>query len=103
MIGIFNRSHYEDVLVVRVKKLVPKRSAGAALRPHQRLRAPCSPTRASTIVKFFLHISKDEQKRPLPRAAERPAQALEVQPRTTCDERTHWDDYQEAFEDALQR
>src|SRR3989442_816115 len=61
-IGIFNRSHYEDVLVVRVHKLVPKSVWSrryAYINGFERVLADSG----VTILKFFLHISKDEQKR----------------------------------------
>ena len=77
-IGIFNRSHYEDVLVVRVHDLVPQGGLVEALRPDQRLRARRSPTNGTTIVKFFLSIDRDEQRDALPGALRRPDQALEV-------------------------
>ena len=59
IIGIFNRSHYEDVVAVRVRELVPKVS-GASLRRHQRLRT-ASDHEGTRVVKFFLHISREEQ------------------------------------------
>src|SRR6202047_2446113 len=64
MIGIFNRSHYEDVLVVRVHKLVPKqiwRKRYRHINDFERMLTDHN----VTILKFFLHISKDEQKRRL--------------------------------------
>ena len=57
---IFNRSHYEDVLVVRVHDLVPA-EGGAGATARSPTSSGCSPTRARRSVKFFLHIDKDEQ------------------------------------------
>ena len=72
-IGIFNRSHYEDVLVVRVHDLVPEGGLAKPLRPDQRVRAACWPRTGTTIVKFFLHISQDEQRERFAGALDDPA------------------------------
>ena len=77
-IGIFNRSHYEDVLVVRVHDLVPKAVWSKRYDQINDVRADCSPTTGTTIVKFFLSIDRDEQRGALPGALRRPDQALEV-------------------------
>jgi polyphosphate kinase 2 (PPK2 family) len=64
MIGIFNRSHYEDVLIVRVKNLVPEhvwRPRYGQINDFERNLS----LDGITVLKFFLHISKDEQKRRL--------------------------------------
>ena len=60
MIGIFNRSHYEDVLIVRVHELVPE---DVWRRRYEHINAfeRCSPTNGTIVLKFFLHISKEEQ------------------------------------------
>ncbi len=100
-IGIFNRSHYEDVLVVRVNKLVPRQVWERRyddINAFERLLHE-SGTR---ILKFYLHISKDEQKQRLQDRLDRPEKwwkfAVEDLPT-----REHWDDYMEAFEAALTR
>ena len=80
MIGIFNRSHYESVLVERVKELVPKK-VWSERYDHINNFEQMLADEGVTILKFFLHISKDEQKRRLEKRLERPAQELEVQPR----------------------
>jgi PPK2 family polyphosphate:nucleotide phosphotransferase len=100
-IGIFNRSHYEDVLVVRVHKLVPKSVWSrryAYINGFERVLADSG----VKILKFFLHISKDEQKR---RFAERLADPNKMWKATPGDfeERKFWDDYIDAFEDALSK
>ena len=79
-IGIFNRSHYEDVLVVRVEELVPKpvwKKRYAAINAFEAHLA----NEGTTVVKCFLHISEDAQAPALPRAPGRPDQELEVQRR----------------------
>jgi PPK2 family polyphosphate:nucleotide phosphotransferase len=101
MIGIFNRSHYESVLVERVKNLVPKDVWSKRydhINEFERMLADSS----VTIVKFFLHISKDEQKRRLQKRLDDPAKNWKFNP-ADLDERKLWDDYQEAFDDMLER
>jgi PPK2 family polyphosphate:nucleotide phosphotransferase len=101
MMAIFNRSHYEDVLVVRVHDLVPKevwRERYELINNFERLLAESG----TIVLKFFLHISKNEQEeRLLAREGEKnKAWKLSV---TDWQERTYWDAYQEAYEDALSR
>ncbi len=96
---IFNRSHYEDVLVVRVHDLVPKtvwRQRYDYINDFERMLAGHN----TRIVKFFLHISKEEQ---LKRFEERLDQKDKHWKISAADykERQFWDDYQKAFEDAL--
>ena len=79
-IVIFNRSHYEDVLVPVVNGWITPRADAAALRPHQRLRAAAVET-GTVVCKFLLHISKDEQRAAPAGAPRRPDQALEVRRR----------------------
>jgi len=101
MIGIFNRSHYEDVLVVRVKNLVPEEVWGQRydhINAFERLLADSG----VTIVKFFLHISKEEQKERLLERQNTPEKQWKFAP-GDLEERTRWDDYMAAFEDALTR
>src|SRR3954470_23791522 len=99
MIHVFNRSHYEDVLVVRVKGLTEEdrwRSRYDSINDFERMLA----REQTVIVKFFLHISKDAQ---LDRFRER----LERQDKhykfssNDVRERRNWDAYQEAYEEAL--
>ena len=98
-IGIFNRSHYEDVLVVRVKGLVEEdvwRERYALINEFER-----NLTRNGiTVLKFFLHISKDEQKRRLEARLARPDKRWKFS-KNDIKERAFWDDYQGAFEDAI--
>jgi PPK2 family polyphosphate:nucleotide phosphotransferase len=98
-IGIFNRSHYEDVLVVRVKDLVP--DAVWRERYHQINDFERNLSNDGiTVLKFFLHISKDEQKRRLQSRLENPDKRWKFSS-ADIKERAFWDDYQVAFEDAL--
>jgi len=100
-IKIFNRSHYEDVLVVRVHQLVPKkvwRPRYERINAFERLLADSS----TIILKFYLHISKDEQER---RLLEREQDSVKSWKLSVGDwkEREYWDDYTAAYEDALNR
>jgi PPK2 family polyphosphate:nucleotide phosphotransferase len=100
-IGIFNRSHYEDVLIVRVHDIVPKKvwsKRYAAINAFESHLAASG----TTIVKFFLHISKDEQAERFRKRLENPEKNWKFR-RADLEEREHWDDYQEAFEDALSK
>jgi PPK2 family polyphosphate:nucleotide phosphotransferase len=99
MIHVFNRSHYEDVLVVRVKGLVPEqrwRSRYDSINDFERMLA----REGTTILKFFLHISKDAQ---LDRFRERLEREDKHYKFSANDvrERRNWDAYQEAYEQAL--
>ena len=100
-LGVFNRSQYEDVLVVRVHDLVPRavwsRRYARINTWEKRLVA-----QGTTLVKVFLHLSKDEQKRRLLERLDDPTKHWKV---GTADipERERWDDYQEAYLAALTR
>jgi PPK2 family polyphosphate:nucleotide phosphotransferase len=99
MIGIFNRSHYEDVLVVRVNGLVPEnvwRKRYAHINAFEQLLTD-SGTR---IVKFFLHISKAEQKARLEDRLKQPDEQWKFS-MGDLPVRAQWDDYMRAYEDAL--
>jgi PPK2 family polyphosphate:nucleotide phosphotransferase len=99
MIAIFNRSHYEDVLVVRVHDLVPEeqwKERYAQINNFEKLL-----TDSETIVlKFFLHISKEEQKQRLLDREKDPEKAWKLNV-GDWKERKLWDKYIEAYEDAL--
>jgi PPK2 family polyphosphate:nucleotide phosphotransferase len=99
MIGIFNRSHYESVLVERVRKLVPK-DAWSDRYEHIRNFEKMLADEGTTILKFFLHISKDEQKERLESRLKDPSKNWKFDPGDLA-ERKLWDDYQEAYQDAL--
>ena len=101
MIGVFDRSHYEDVLIARVRELAPRRGDRAPLRRDQRLREAAG-RRGHGVVKCMLHISPEEQKARLLARLDDPTKLLEVQP-GDIDERQRWADYQGAYEIALER
>ncbi len=98
-IVIFNRSHYEDVLIVRVRNLVPEKQWRARyehIRNFERLLTD----EGTTIVKFFLHISKDQQKIRLQSRLDDPTKRWKFNSADLV-ERAKWDDYRAAFEDAI--
>ena len=100
-VGIFNRSHYEDVLVVRVHKLVPKdiwSERYTQINAFEKLLTENN----VTVVKFFLHISKDEQKRRLQDRLDDPTKHWKLSA-ADFQERNYWADYVRAYEDALTR
>jgi PPK2 family polyphosphate:nucleotide phosphotransferase len=99
MIGIFNRSHYEDVLIVRVKKLVPEqvwRPRYTAINQFEHALTLSN----VTVIKFYLHISKDEQKRRLRSRLDDPDKRWKFSV-DDVREREFWDDYQQAYQDAI--
>ncbi len=100
-IGIFNRSHYEDVLVVRVKNLV---EPAIWKRRFEHINAfeKLLTDEGTVIVKFFLHISRKYQRKRLQRRLDRPDKHWKFDPSDLA-ERAHWDAYQQAFEEALTR
>ena len=99
MIGVWNRSHYEDVLIVRVHKLVQKKVWKARYEQINRFEKNLTGN-GTTIVKFMLHISKDEQKRRLEARLDDPEKWWKFNP-NDIKERALWDEYQRAYEDAI--
>jgi len=101
MIGVFNRSHYEDVLVVRVENLVPRKvwePRFEHINDFERLLSDCG----TTILKFFLHISKAEQKERFEDRLQQPEKHWKFSPQDLV-KRDHWDAYQDVYEDVLNR
>jgi PPK2 family polyphosphate:nucleotide phosphotransferase len=99
MITIFNRSHYEDVLVTRVHKLITDdvvKQRYAQINHFEQLLAD----NHTIILKFFLHISKDEQKERLEAREQDEEKAWKLSP-GDWEERQFWDAYTEAYEEAL--
>ena len=98
-ITIFNRSHYEDVLVVRVNDLVP---AHVWQRRFEHIRnfEQMLADEGTTIIKVFLHISKDEQRARLQERLDNPAKHWKFEHGDVA-ERAHWDAYTEAYEQAI--
>ncbi len=100
-ITIFNRSHYEDVLVVRVHGLVPEERWSRRydhINAFERLLAD----EGTTIVKLFLHISRDEQRERLQSRIDEPHKRWKFS-KGDLAERERWDDYQAAFAAMLER
>ena len=100
-LGVFDRSHYEDVLVVRVDELVPPRVWKRRYATINRFERDVV-AGGTTIVKVMLHISREEQKERLLERIERPDKHWKHNP-ADVDKRTQWDAYQEAYAEALTR
>ena len=98
-LGIFNRSHYEDVLVVRVHNLVPKALWSKRYDQINDFESILHQNNVK-ILKFFLHISKDEQKKRLLERVDEPDKRWKIS-EADFNERMFWNDYQSAYEDAL--
>jgi len=98
-IGIFNRSHYEDVLIVRVRQFAPK-EVWSKRYEHINHFEKLLTDSGVHILKFFLHISKDEQKKRFLRRQSDPSRNWKLSP-SDAEERKRWDDYMAAYEDAL--
>jgi PPK2 family polyphosphate:nucleotide phosphotransferase len=100
-VAIFNRSQYEDVLIVRVHNLVPKKVWSKRYEQindfERRLVAG-----GTHILKFFLHISKEEQLRRFRRRLDDPARRWKIS-EADYSEREYWDSYEKAYEDALRK
>jgi PPK2 family polyphosphate:nucleotide phosphotransferase len=100
-IGVFNRSHYEDVLVVRVKNLAPAPVWQRRYRQINEFERTLT-EEGTTVVKFFIHISKEEQRERLLSRLEDPERNWKFRA-GDLDERQRWNEYQCAYEDALTR
>ncbi len=98
-IGVFNRSHYEDVLVVRVNGLVAEPVWRARFDLINGFEAMLT-SEGTRVLKFFLHISKSEQKERLQERLNDPEKHWKFQP-GDLDVRRRWDDYRQAYEDVL--
>lgn len=101
MIGIFNRSHYEDVLVVKVKGYAPP---DAIERRYAEINAfeKMLTDNGTKILKFMLNISKDEQAARLKERVEKPEKRWKFNP-ADLEDRKLWDEYMAAYEIALNR
>jgi PPK2 family polyphosphate:nucleotide phosphotransferase len=100
-IAVFNRSHYEDVLVVRVHGLVPEQTWQRRydhINAFERMLAD----EGTTIVKVFLHLSRDEQAVRFQERIDDPTKHWKFR-LGDLDERARWDDYRRAFEAMLER
>ena len=101
VMGIFNRSQYEDVLIVRVHNLVPESVWSQRYQEINHFESLLAHS-GTIILKFFLHISKDEQKERL-LAREQDIDKAWKLSASDWAERTYWDDYQQAYEDLLSK
>jgi len=101
MVGIFNRSHYEDVLAVRVRKLAPDetwQARYAHINAFEKLLAD----EGTVVVKFCLHVSRAEQRERLLERLDDPSKNWKFRPED-LDDRALWDEYTLAYRDALTR
>ncbi|MGI8928598.1 MAG: polyphosphate kinase 2 family protein [Candidatus Limnocylindrales bacterium] len=98
-IGVFNRSHYEEVLVVRVHEIVPQAVWSGRYELIRDFEKQLVQT-GTTIVKFFLHIDKEEQRERLQERYDNPRKRWKFSIGDLA-ERKLWDKYTEAYEDAL--
>ena len=101
-VAIFNRSHYEDVLVVRVHQLVPEElwaKRFGLINDFEKLLATENQT---TILKFFLHISNEEQLQRFKKRLDDPSRNWKIS-ESDYKEREYWDEYMKAYEEALQK
>jgi PPK2 family polyphosphate:nucleotide phosphotransferase len=96
---VFNRSHYEDVLITRVHGWIDDATAKRRFRQINNFEAMLV-EEGTTILKFFLHISKDEQKQRLQDRLDDPAKTWKFNIGDLA-EREKWDDYQRVYEDAI--
>jgi PPK2 family polyphosphate:nucleotide phosphotransferase len=100
-LGVFDRSHYEDVLVARVRELVPRstwrRRYGSINRFEERLAA-----NGTRVVKCFLHISAQESRERLLARLDNPTKHWKFSPEDV-DDRAYWEDYLDAYADAIER
>jgi PPK2 family polyphosphate:nucleotide phosphotransferase len=99
-VAIFNRSHYEDVLVVRVHELARGKVWSKRYDEINDFEKLIVTQNNTTILKFFLHISKDEQLARFAKRLDDPARQWKIS-ESDYKEREYWGDYTEAFEDAL--
>lgn len=99
MIGIFNRSHYEDVLIARVHNLVPAEEIEKRYAQINAFEKYLTENHV-LVLKFILHISRKEQKSRLEQRLERPDKHWKFAP-GDVEERKYWDEYMQAFDRAL--
>jgi PPK2 family polyphosphate:nucleotide phosphotransferase len=101
MLGIFNRSHYEDVLVVKVRKFAPPdmiEDRYGQINAFEKILSD----NGTRILKFMLHISKDEQAERLKARVDDPTKRWKFNP-GDLDDRLLWDDYMDAYQSVVQR
>jgi PPK2 family polyphosphate:nucleotide phosphotransferase len=101
MIGVFNRSHYEDVLVVRVKRFVPDRVWRRRF-DHIRHFEQQLVDEGTTVVKVFLHVSRDEQARRFRERLDDPEKRWKFRA-GDLEDRALWPQFQRAYQEAIER
>ena len=101
MIGIFNRSHYEDVLVVRVKNIVPKQVWSKRYDQINEFERMLDDNRVK-VLKFFLHVSRDEQTKRLRDRLADPTENWKFRA-GDLDDRALWGEYTKAYRDAIRQ
>lgn len=99
-VGIFNRSHYEDVLVGRVRKLAPPELIEHRYRQINAFEDMISSS--THVLKIMLHISKEEQRERLQARLDEPDKRWKFDP-GDLEDRAHWDEYMAAYETVLER
>lgn len=100
-IAVFNRSHYEDVLVVSVHDMVPKKVWSKRFKQINDFEKMLTDQNV-TILKFFLHISKDEQKKRFQARIDDSSKHWKLSP-ADLEQRKYWNDYMNAFERVLSK
>lgn len=101
IVGIFNRSHYEDVLVVKVRKLAPTKQIEQRYDQINAFEQHLTEN-GVTVLKFMLHISKSEQKERLQERLDQPDKNWKFNA-DDLEDRKHWTEYERAYETALER
>jgi len=101
-VAIFNRSHYEDVLVVRVHQLVPEQEWAKRYDLINEFEKLLVAENNTAILKFFLHISKEEQLKRFKQRLDDPARNWKIS-NSDYKEREYWDEYTRAYEEMLYR
>ena len=100
MIHVFDRSHYEDVLIQRVKKWIDMDRVKQRFKHINNFESLLMEENNTAIVKFFLHVSRDEQLERLKERMTNPEKMWKYN-KADFEEREHWDDYMEAYEDVI--
>ncbi|MET1059171.1 MAG: polyphosphate kinase 2 family protein [Nocardioides sp.] len=101
LIGVFDRSHYEDVLIARVRALAPAKEIESRYDAINAFETELN-TEGTTIIKCMLHISADTQRERLIARLDDPTKRWKFNP-ADIDERAKWPDYRKAYEIALER
>lgn len=100
MIAIFNRSHYEDILIQRVHGWIDQKRVEQRMKAINALEELLTFDNNTLVIKFYLHISKDEQEKQLRQRMDDPEKFWKHNP-GDWKEREHWDEYMSAYEYAI--